>query len=210
MCKRTIFLFLLSGFILCSFVRAESSAVVSGRQAPDHPEKGIPEQAIRLRILANSDQLRDQWLKRKVRDELVKEIETWAEQPGDIGEARQLIRSRLPRFQALAERTVAQHGFDYPVKVDFGRVPFPTKLYGEKVYPAGNYEALRVTIGRGEGENWWCVLFPPLCFIDMSNGDAVEPPPESLSASLEPTQPAQPKEEKIQVRFFLLDKLLKK
>jgi stage II sporulation protein R len=210
--KWTIFLFLLSGVALWSFIYAGQAEMVSmpSQPNPGQPAKEIPKQAIRLRILANSDQLEDQWLKRKVRDQVVKEIQAWAKRPDDIREARQMIRSRLPRFQALAKQTIRRYGYDYPVKVDFGQVPFPTKLYGEKVYPAGDYEALRITIGQGKGENWWCVLFPPLCFIDMSNGDAVEQSSESLSASLKPTQPALPKEEKVQVRFFLLDQLLKR
>ena len=94
------------------------------------------------------------------------------------------------------------------MRVDFGQVPFPTKLYGNQVYPAGNYEALRITIGKGEGENWWCVLFPPLCFIDMSNGDAIQD--ESVqSASLAPHKqpPAKNNSKKtVEVRFFLLEK----
>lgn len=209
--KWTIFFFILSGLGLWIMIDKGYEDVISMPSQQRMPmAKLIPEQAIRLRILANSDQVEDQWLKRKVRDQVVKEIQTWANRPNDIGEARQMIQSRLPRFQAIAEQTVRQYGYDYPVKVDFGQVPFPTKLYGENVYPAGDYEALRITIGQGKGENWWCVLFPPLCFIDMSNGDAVEPTPESLSASLKPTQPASPKEERVQVRFFLLDQLLKR
>lgn len=171
-------------------------------------EAMIPEQAIRLRILANSDQLHDQWIKRKVRDEILKEINTWQEKPRNLAEARQLFMEKLPVFQRISEKTIASHGFDTPVRVDFGQVPFPTKLYGNQVYPAGNYEALRITIGKGEGENWWCVLFPPLCFIDMSNGDAIQD--ESVqSASLAPHKqpPAKNNSKKtVEVRFFLLEK----
>jgi stage II sporulation protein R len=134
---------------------------------------GIPDEAIRLRIIANSDQLEDQVVKQKVRDAIVKEMNTWVKKPKSIKEARACVEKHLPQFQSLAEDTVKQYGYTYPVKVDFKEVPFPTKLYGNQVYPAGNYEALRVTLGSGEGGNWWCVLFPPLCFVDMSNGDAV-------------------------------------
>lgn len=170
----------------------------------------IPDQAIRLRILANSDQVEDQWLKRKVRDAIVQEISTWNQSPTNIVEAREMITEKLPKFQQVAEQTLAKHGSTDIVKVDFGQVPFPTKLYGEQVYPAGNYEALRVTIGKGKGDNWWCVLFPPLCFIDMSNGDAVTPQSQEqvLSASLANPNPMSPKPDSqpLQVRFFLLDK----
>ncbi|SEM80335.1 stage II sporulation protein R [Lihuaxuella thermophila] len=174
----------------------------------------IPDQAIRLRILANSDRGEDQWLKRKVRDEVVKEMETWVKQPRTITEARQAIKQHLPRFEQIAEETVARNGFHYPVKVDFGLVPFPTKLYGDKVYPAGNYEALRITLGEGKGDNWWCVLFPPLCFVDMSNGDAVpKENQKTLSASIatsDQAYAAQLKQEKkntVEVRFLILEQL---
>ncbi|MGA9174829.1 MAG: stage II sporulation protein R [Thermoactinomyces sp.] len=186
--------------------------------SPSGPE--IPKQAIRLRILANSDRADDQWLKRRVRDAIVQEIGTWAEKPKTIEEARQAIHGRLPLFRRIAEETVHRYGYSYPVKVDFGQVPFPTKLYGNKIYPAGKYEALRITIGKGLGSNWWCVLFPPLCFVDMSNGDAIDGKgtPQTLSASATQDVYAEmnhheseklPAEGKLQVRFLLLDQLAK-
>lgn len=167
----------------------------------------IPEEAIRLRILANSDDLKDQWLKRKVRDAIIEEMNRWQVKPETLSEARQFMIEKLPDFKRISEQTVASHGFDTPVKVDYGQVPFPTKLYGNQIYPAGNYEALRITLGNGEGGNWWCVLFPPLCFIDMSNGDAIEKDPSILSASLTNQQPrVEQKEKTVEVRFFLVDK----
>ncbi|MGA8942641.1 MAG: stage II sporulation protein R [Thermoactinomyces sp.] len=175
----------------------------------------IPDQAIRLRILANSDHPEDQWLKRKVRDEIIEEIGSWADKPRTLEEARTMVRAHLPRFEKIVQQTMNRYGYDDTFHIDYGTVPFPTKLYGTKVYPAGNYEALRITIGRGEGENWWCVLFPPLCFIDMSNGDAVTREDSSFSTSVASTQTAyaslekEKKEEsrqKMEVRFLLLDK----
>jgi stage II sporulation protein R len=194
----------------------------------------IPAQAIRLRILANSDSAQDQWLKRKVRDEIVHEMETWVKKPQTIEEARQAIRERLPHFREIALDTVRKYGAAYPVRVEFGQVQFPTKMYGNKVYPAGRYEALLITLGKGEGENWWCVLFPPLCFIDMSNGDAVRkqekqelsgalsatlvPPEQAFAAGDENRERARKQEQaqdghgnrkgnRLEVRFWLLDKV---
>ncbi|MBA4495942.1 stage II sporulation protein R [Paenactinomyces guangxiensis] len=187
------------------------------QSANPHSGQKIPEQAIRLRILANSDQVRDQWLKRQIRDEVIKEMKTWVHQPETIDEARRAVKKQIPRFQQIAEETIARHGFHYPVKVDFGQVPFPTKLYGDQVYPAGNYEALRITIGEGKGDNWWCVLFPPLCFVDMSNGDAVPQKNQKvLSASISPENQVlaaaeshmdQSKSNPVEVRFLFLDQL---
>ncbi len=133
----------------------------------------IPGQAIRLRILANSDLDSDQALKRKVRDKVNEKIAVWVKDLTSIKEARKVIESKLPEIQTVAEEVVKENGSDQKVKVKFGKVQFPTKLYGQFLYPAGDYEAVLITLGEGKGANWWCVLFPPLCFLDFSNGVAV-------------------------------------
>ncbi|WP_313803893.1 stage II sporulation protein R [Cytobacillus sp.] len=133
----------------------------------------IPNEAIRLRILANSDSETDQAIKRLVRDAVNAEITKWVADLTSIEEARHLIRSRLPEIQKIAESVVEKQQFSQSVKADFGKVDFPTKLYGQFLYPAGEYEAILITLGEGNGANWWCVLFPPLCFLDFSNGVAV-------------------------------------
>ncbi len=133
----------------------------------------IPSEAIRLRILANSDREADQELKRRIRDAVNAEITEWVAELTSIEEARRLIRSRLPEIQKIAENIVEKEKLTQAVKIDFGKVDFPTKLYGEFLYPAGEYEAILITLGEGKGANWWCVLFPPLCFLDFSNGVAV-------------------------------------
>ncbi|GAA4720638.1 stage II sporulation protein R [Brevibacillus fulvus] len=138
----------------------------------------IPEKSIRLRIIANSDSVRDQWVKREVRDAIVARMNQWVSDLHSYDQAEVYVRGKLPELQQLVDETIAERGFAYKAVVDFGQVPFPTKLYGSYVYPAGNYEALRVRIGEAKGQNWWCVLFPPLCFIDMANGDAIEPSAE--------------------------------
>lgn len=208
---RTYFIlivFLLSGgFLVHSMIQKEEATAIT-------KELTIPEQAIRLRILANSDQPKDQWLKRKVRDAIVQEMKSWKNKPRSIQEARQLIQQKLPRFQQISEQTLAKYGHSDPIQVDFGQVPFPTKKYGDQVYPAGNYEALRVTIGEGKGGNWWCVLFPPLCFIDMSHGDAVMESSQNqvLSASLSNPKSSDDRDNQtppIQIRFFLIEKGMK-
>jgi stage II sporulation protein R len=133
----------------------------------------IPGQAIRLRILANSDLDADQALKRKVRDAVNEKIAVWVQDLTSITEARKVIKSKLPAIEATAEAVVKQEGSKQAVNVKFGKVQFPTKLYGQFLYPAGDYEAILITLGEGKGANWWCVLFPPLCFLDFSNGIAV-------------------------------------
>ncbi|MFJ7726005.1 stage II sporulation protein R [Neobacillus sp. NPDC097160] len=133
----------------------------------------IPGEAIRLRILANSDFEKDQAIKRKVRDAVNAQITLWVQDLTSMQEARKVMTSRLPEIQAIAEKVVHEQGSDQSVKVEFGKVQFPTKLYGQFLYPAGEYQAILITLGKGEGANWWCVLYPPLCFLDFSNGVAV-------------------------------------
>lgn len=136
-------------------------------------ESAIPEESIRLRILANSDSPADQALKRHVRDAIVEEMNGWVLEPENIEAARSVIRARLPELTRVVEREMERYGYAYASRVELGVVPFPAKMYGNKVYPAGDYEALRVTIGEGAGQNWWCVLFPALCFVDGAKGEAV-------------------------------------
>jgi stage II sporulation protein R len=133
----------------------------------------IPDEAIRLRILANSDLDGDQNVKRLVRDEVNKEITNWVSNLTSQDEAKAVIKEGLPQLQKIAEDVIAAEGMDQSVKVEFGKVDFPTKLYGQYLYPAGEYEAVLITLGKGEGANWWCVLYPPLCFLDFSTGNAV-------------------------------------
>jgi stage II sporulation protein R len=188
----------------------------------------IPQESIRLRIIANSDSVTDQWLKRKVRDVIIAQMNTWVTKIGSYQEARQVVAKRLPELQTLVDKTIKARGFAYHAAVDFGKVPFPTKLYGSYVYPAGNYEALRVQIGEANGQNWWCVLFPPLCFIDLANGDAVarvdknvqtQPTgirlvvenktdhPVSRQETIASAMNVEQQAPKVEVRFFLWDKL---
>ncbi|MEI2400621.1 stage II sporulation protein R [Paenibacillus sp. FSL P4-0081] len=143
-------------------------------------EVSIPQESIRLRILANSDGAGDQLVKRQIRDQVVEQINQWVaglEDPQSLEQARALIQSHLPELNDLVGGELARRGIDYSYKVELGTVPFPTKMYGGRVYPAGEYEALRVTLGAGKGQNWWCVLFPPLCFIDAGSGDAAAAEP---------------------------------
>ena len=133
----------------------------------------IPNDAIRLRILANSDSKSDQALKRLVRDEVNKFITIWVSDLTSKEEARKVLHSKLPEIQRIAEQVVREQNSKQDVQVELGKVEFPTKLYGQFLYPAGQYEAVLITLGKGTGANWWCVLFPPLCFLDFSNGVAV-------------------------------------
>ncbi|RIW36144.1 stage II sporulation protein R [Bacillus salacetis] len=136
----------------------------------------IPNEAIRLRILADSDKEEDQAVKRLIRDRVNEEITVWVEQLTSLEEARTTIKAGLPELQEIAEDVMEEEGLSQTVNVEFGKVDFPTKLYGQFLYPAGEYEAILITLGSGQGANWWCVLYPPLCFLDFSSGTAVRSP----------------------------------
>ena len=167
----------------------------------------IPDEAIRLRILANSDSNEDQALKRKVRDAVNAEITKWVEDLTSIEAARTLIDSRVPEIEKIAYQVLEQEGSNQTVHVDFDKVNFPTKIYGNFIYPAGQYEAILISLGNGEGANWWCVLFPPLCFLDFANGDAVKQADEEA----EPATAEVATQEKVVVKSFiveLIEKLL--
>ncbi|MEK4840852.1 MULTISPECIES: stage II sporulation protein R [Bacillus] len=134
----------------------------------------IPKEAVRLRILANSDSDKDQALKRKVRDEVKAQIDGWVADLTSFEEARKVIQSHIPEIEKTVENTLKREGSKESFQVKFSKnVKFPTKVYGNFIYPAGEYEAVLITIGEGEGANWWCVLFPPMCFLDFSSGTAV-------------------------------------
>lgn len=165
----------------------------------------IPSDAIRLRILANSDGAGDQVLKRRVRDAVVEQMNDWVTQldePQNVEHARKLIASHISEIEDTVGNTLKSSGYNYTYHVELGKVPFPTKMYGGAVYPAGDYEAVRVTLGKGEGKNWWCVLFPPLCFVDAGSGDAL-----ASADATNVTDGAQASPENTEVRFFLWDML---
>ncbi|MDK2991884.1 MAG: stage sporulation protein [Clostridiales bacterium] len=137
---------------------------------------------IRFHVIANSDSPEDQALKLKVRDRILNELHNRFNSANDINEQRKAVIDNMSYIEAIANDEIKRSGKDYTAKVYFGCYDFPTKVYGEMVFPAGTYEALRVVIGQGEGANWWCVMFPPLCFIDTDHGvakEATELSPES-------------------------------
>jgi stage II sporulation protein R len=192
---------------------AEESAVQVA-VADEESAAAIPANAIRLRIIANSDAPEDQQLKRDIRDKVIAAVAEELRGVESDAAAREKIRAALPKFKAIAEQVIAEQGFAYAAATDFGLVPFPTKMYGSQVYPAGEYEALRIQIGAAQGQNWWCVLFPPLCFVDMANGDAVAQPKDMeaqqqakpvATVEVENKPAGEPKE--VEVRFALVDKI---
>lgn len=185
-------------------------------EAGANAEIMIPDEAIRLRILANSDSAKDQALKRKVRDAVSSQINEWVANLTSFDQAKQVIQSHLPEIEQTVSGVLRQENSDQSYRVQFGKIHFPTKIYGNYIYPAGEYEAVLITLGDGKGSNWWCVLFPPLCFLDFSTGEAVreekelqnadetEQTTDPSSTTLPPSEfVADEKEEPIEVKFLV-------
>jgi stage II sporulation protein R len=154
---------LLIALILASFMSVASFSASSAQ---------IRSSVLRLHIRANSDSQEDQNLKLKVRDEILNSCYDIFSDAKNISEALEQAETEKAKIELAAKRVIAENGFSYPVKVEIGTSFFPTKTYENSVtLPAGEYMAVRVIIGSGEGHNWWCVMFPPLC-VPAAKGDA--------------------------------------
>ncbi|MCL2404965.1 MAG: stage II sporulation protein R [Defluviitaleaceae bacterium] len=131
-------------------------------------QRDIAENVIRFHVLAHSDEYVDQVIKDIVRKEVLAEFEYLLNSTSNVKESRQLLQAELPSIQAHAQAVVHKLGFDYQVNARIDKTFFPTQVYGELSFPPGVYEALQISIGDGIGRNWWCLMFPPLCFVDMT------------------------------------------
>ena len=147
---------------------------------------GVREEVLRLHILANSDSQEDQALKLQVRDAILEELGPELGAAKDLEDARRIAGENLSRVEEIARRTIAAAGRDDPVRAQTVRMYFDTRTYGEATLPAGEYEALRVTIGEAKGHNWWCVMFPPLCIPAAAQAGGEEEVQEILLLDQEP------------------------
>lgn len=145
----------------------------------------ISNSVFRLHVIANSDSSDDQALKYNVRDSLLSYMNSLCSITTSKEEAINIAKAHLSDFESLAQNVVLQNGFDYDVAVVIEDTTFPTKSYGDITLPAGTYEALNVKIGSASGHNWWCVMFPPLCFVDVSSGVVPNESKEILNNSME-------------------------
>jgi stage II sporulation protein R len=150
----------------------------------DNLNEGLSENLIRLHVLANSDSEEDQALKRDVRDVVLKYMKEKLENSDDKNKTKNIIVKDIDKIKEIAKKEIVRQGKNYNVTATMGNFPFPTKAYGDVTLPAGYYEALRIVIGEGDGANWWCVLFPPLCFVDATHGTVPDDVKEKLKKSL--------------------------
>ena len=172
--KRFIIIFIL--LFIYSFIYAYS--YVQG------VSNDLQENVLRLHVIANSDSIEDQNLKLIVRDNLLSYMKNISNNCSTKKEAVEVIKSNLENFKKIAEETIRNEGYSYNVNLELGKFEFPTKKYGDVSFPAGIYDALRVKIGNSNGQNWWCVMFPPLCFVDVTSGIVPDESKEMLKESL--------------------------
>ena len=125
---------------------------------------------IRFHVIANSDSDKDQKLKLKVRDEVISYLQPKLENSNSIEESEKIIKNEYKTLENISKKVISKNGYNYTVKVGLEYSNFPAKQYSSVVLPAGKSKALRIIIGEGKGKNWWCVMFPPLCFVDDQNG----------------------------------------
>lgn len=150
----------------------------------DAVSSDLSNSVFRLHVLANSDSPEDQNLKYQVRDAVISSMNTLCKDISSKEEAIAIATSHLEEFKQIALATIQENGYSYDVTVEIGNYSFPTKTYGDISLPSGYYDALRINIGESQGQNWWCVMFPPLCFVDVSSGIVPEESKQEIKQEL--------------------------
>lgn len=204
--KRDLFLCitcLFFAFILTLANDRTNDEALAARIAPD---------ILRFHVLANSDSSEDQNLKLKVRTMLLNTIYEDLGEHASLEKTKDFVRSHQYILEKKAERFMKQFGYNYCANLELTTCYFPTKTYGDMVFPCGTYEAVRVIIGKGKGHNWWCVLYPPLCFVDSSYAVVPDSSKQILKQSIDAAdyQKLKMKKPNIHIRIKLLDLMTEK
>ena len=169
-------------------------------------QQGIAEHIIRFHVIANSDTKEDQELKLKVKDRVVEAMRPKLKNVSSIEEARKILRDNQTNMEKLADKVMKEEGYSYQSHAELGMTTFPVKRYGDLTFPAGRYEAFRILIGKAEGKNWWCVMFPTLCYVDESYDVITEENKETFKKVL--TKQEYESIEKQEEQYFYKFKLL--
>lgn len=141
---------------------------------PIHGEAKIYDTVVRLHVLANSDSEQDQALKLQVRDEVLRVTGPMLKDCKSRDEAVAVLQEHGDEIRDAAQAVVKAQGYDYPVSILLGKEQYPTRNYENCCFPGGTYVSMRVCIGEAEGQNWWCVLFPPLCLTTATEAKDTE------------------------------------
>ncbi len=170
-------------------------------------QEGISSELIRFHVIANSDSAKDQALKLEIKQALTDALRPKLENVKDIAEARTVLKNNLPEMVSISDDIIKESGFTYEAAATIERGYFPLKVYGDLTLPPGEYEAVRVELGDAKGQNWWCVMFPPLCFVDSTYSIVPDSSKEELKYMLtdeEYNAVFSKKDTKIKVKFKLL------
>lgn len=182
--------------------------IAGGRLYSDSEErqlqKGIASNIIRFHVRAESDSKEDQWLKLQVKEAVLAYISPVLSKSQSVDESRQLLYNESENIRNVAAATLRSLGDESDVNVYFENCYFPMKTYGDMTFPPGEYEAFRVDIGEAPGKNWWCVLYPPLCFVDAVYGEVPEESKEELKGVLTEEEYSMVSGENVKFRFKYL------
>ena len=181
---KTLFNKNLIGRILLVLVLLSIFVLFSAYSYANSVSYDIADSVFRLHVIANSDSEEDQALKYKVRDALIEYMNSLCANISSKEDAINISKAHTQDFKAIAENVISENGYSYPVNVEIGNFSFPTKIYGDVSLPSGMYDALRIKIGSAIGQNWWCVMFPPLCFVDVSSGIVPDESKNTLKDSM--------------------------
>lgn len=169
------FIIFIAGIVMFNFYKSSETAATV---------KALSESAIRFHVRANSDSQDDQALKMKVKEKVVDYIYKNTKTLNTLSETKDFILKNDNKIKKLATETIRNSGYDYSVSSSFRMQDFPVKTYGDVTFPKGRYTSYTIYIGEGIGHNWWCVLYPPLCFVDASTGVVPNSSKEMLKESL--------------------------
>jgi stage II sporulation protein R len=172
----------------------------------DPLQPAIASKILRFHVLANSDEVYDQSVKEKVRDAVGTYLQPLLEDAESLDETKRIVETNMDEIIEVAESTLNMHGYDYSVTASIANVDFPEKRYGSYTFPKGNYEALQIVIGEGKGKNWWCVLYPNMCFKGSVFEVIEEEAEQSLKEVLSPWEYADVFDSgKVEFRFKFLE-----
>ena len=160
-----------------------TGSLVNAKQS--HMQKDLAEQVFRFHVLANSDSDEDQELKMQVKEAVISYMKEEIPGSDSVETTKNWAREHLQEIADLSKQIVDSKGYDYPVKAKVTTCDFPEKSYGDVTFPSGEYEALRIEIGEAQGQNWWCVLYPNLCFTDAVHGVVPDKGKNNLKKVLE-------------------------
>ncbi len=173
-------------FLLALLCLVSLALWLSASRSVQTVHEDLSSHILRFHVLANSDSEEDQALKLKVKASVLEYLEETLPEDAGLEETKTFIENHEGEIHKIASSVISEEGYDYPVSLYLEPWYFPTKSYGDLTFPCGTYEAFRVVIGEGNGKNWWCVLYPSLCFVDAAYGVVPEDSKQELKDDLRP------------------------